>query len=129
MRLQAFVRPLLIGPHQARIARHVGGKDRGETADRRHVLPGGKGALTSLLGRLRVCPQRFLYFCPLILRQPPIAWQTVAWSRPASVRDDTGTFGRADLLDLTGTDGATTYSVPIWSKLVRLSRNGVARKR
>jgi hypothetical protein len=32
MRLQAFVRAFLIHPHQARIARHIGGEDRGETA-------------------------------------------------------------------------------------------------
>jgi len=33
MLLQSFVRPLLIGAHQARIPRHVGGEDRGEAAD------------------------------------------------------------------------------------------------
>ena len=36
MRLQPFVRPLLIRPHQARVSRHVGGEDRNEAADRRH---------------------------------------------------------------------------------------------
>ena len=40
MRFEAFVRPLLIHPHQARIPRHIGGEDRGEAADRRHFLPG-----------------------------------------------------------------------------------------
>jgi hypothetical protein len=38
--LQAFVCPLLIHPHQARIPRHVGGKDRNEAADSGHVSPG-----------------------------------------------------------------------------------------
>jgi K+ potassium transporter len=32
MRLEAFVRAFLIGTHQARIAHHMGGEDRGETA-------------------------------------------------------------------------------------------------
>jgi len=30
-RLQAFERALLVRTHQARIARHIGGEDRGET--------------------------------------------------------------------------------------------------
>ena len=34
--LQPFVRPLLVRPHKPRIARHVGGEDRGETADGSH---------------------------------------------------------------------------------------------
>jgi len=34
MRLELLVRALLIRPHQARIAGHVGGEDRGEAADR-----------------------------------------------------------------------------------------------
>jgi hypothetical protein len=36
------VGPLLIRPHQARIARHVGGEDRCEAADGVHVVAGGK---------------------------------------------------------------------------------------
>jgi hypothetical protein len=32
MRFEAFVRAFLIGTHQARIADHIGGEDRGETA-------------------------------------------------------------------------------------------------
>jgi prevent-host-death family protein len=36
MRLEAFERAFLIGPHQARVARHIGGEDRGETAGRGH---------------------------------------------------------------------------------------------
>jgi hypothetical protein len=32
VRLEAFVRTLLVRPHQTRIARHIGGEDRGETA-------------------------------------------------------------------------------------------------
>jgi len=40
MGLQALVRPLLIRPHQARVARQIGGEDCGEAADRGHFLPG-----------------------------------------------------------------------------------------
>jgi hypothetical protein len=36
MRLEAFVRSFLVHAHQARIARHIGGQDRGETAGRGH---------------------------------------------------------------------------------------------
>jgi hypothetical protein len=36
MRLEAFVRAFLVCAHQTRVARHVGGQDRGETADCRH---------------------------------------------------------------------------------------------
>jgi len=36
MRLEALVRAFLIHPHQARITRHIGGEDRGETADGSH---------------------------------------------------------------------------------------------
>ena len=39
VRLEPFVRPLLIHPHQARIPRYVGGEDRGEAADRGHTRP------------------------------------------------------------------------------------------
>jgi hypothetical protein len=39
MRLQAIVRPLLIRAHQTRVAGHIGGEDRGKTADRRHFVP------------------------------------------------------------------------------------------
>ena len=35
--LEPFMRPLLIRPHQARIARHISGQDRGETARLAHV--------------------------------------------------------------------------------------------
>jgi hypothetical protein len=38
-RLEAFVRALLIGAHQPRIAGDIGGKDRGEAADRSHLRP------------------------------------------------------------------------------------------
>ena len=44
--LEPFVRPLLIRPHQARVARYIGGEDRGETADRGHGLSGGRVGLT-----------------------------------------------------------------------------------
>jgi hypothetical protein len=36
MRLEAFVGPFLVCFHKARIARNVGGEDRGETAGRGH---------------------------------------------------------------------------------------------
>ena len=36
VRLEALVRALLIRPHQPRVARHIGGEDRGEAADRGH---------------------------------------------------------------------------------------------
>jgi len=36
MRLEPFVRALLVRTHQARIAWHIGGEDRGETAGRGH---------------------------------------------------------------------------------------------
>jgi hypothetical protein len=36
MRLEAFVRAFLIRAHQARIAHHIGGEDRGETANSGH---------------------------------------------------------------------------------------------
>jgi hypothetical protein len=32
MRFEAFERPFLVGSHQPRITRHIGGEDRGETA-------------------------------------------------------------------------------------------------
>ena len=36
IRLDALVGAFLIGTHQARIARHIGGEDSGETAGRSH---------------------------------------------------------------------------------------------
>jgi len=42
MRFEAFVRSFLIRTHQARIAGHISGKDRSETADRGHFSPGGR---------------------------------------------------------------------------------------
>jgi len=38
-RFEAFVSALLIGAHQPRIAGDIGGKDRGEAADRSHLRP------------------------------------------------------------------------------------------
>ena len=38
MRLEAFVRAFLVRSHQPRIARHIGGEDRGETAALAHVF-------------------------------------------------------------------------------------------
>jgi hypothetical protein len=32
VRLEAFERPFLVRAHQPRVARHIGGEDRGETA-------------------------------------------------------------------------------------------------
>ena len=42
MRFEAFVRAFFVRPHQTRIARHIGGEDRGEAADRGHFSPGGR---------------------------------------------------------------------------------------
>jgi hypothetical protein len=42
MGFETFMRSLLIRAHQARVPRYVGGKDRGEAADRRHVSPGSR---------------------------------------------------------------------------------------
>jgi hypothetical protein len=36
MHLEPFERALFVGPHQARIAGHIGGEDRGKTAGRGH---------------------------------------------------------------------------------------------
>jgi hypothetical protein len=41
------VRRFLIRPHQARVARHVGGEDRGEAADGGHRSAGEKLGLTN----------------------------------------------------------------------------------
>jgi hypothetical protein len=46
--LEAFVRPLFVHPHQAGIAGHVGGEDRGQAADRGHFSPGARLARWSL---------------------------------------------------------------------------------
>ena len=40
MRPEAFVRPLFVGTHQARVPRHIGGEDRGETAGGGHYSSG-----------------------------------------------------------------------------------------
>ena len=47
VRLEAFERALLVGAHQARIARHIGGEDRGKTAGRGHGC--GSPPLSQLL--------------------------------------------------------------------------------
>jgi hypothetical protein len=44
--LEPLVRPFLIRSHQPRVARHIGGEDGGEAADRGHGLSGGKVGLT-----------------------------------------------------------------------------------
>ena len=38
-RFEAFERAFLVRPHQPRIARHIGGEDRGETAGSGHGSP------------------------------------------------------------------------------------------
>jgi len=40
MHLEALVRAFLIGAHQARVVRHIGGENRGETAGCGHCAPG-----------------------------------------------------------------------------------------
>jgi hypothetical protein len=37
MRFEALVRAFLVNSHQARVARHIGGEDRGETARLAHA--------------------------------------------------------------------------------------------
>src|SRR5215472_6730819 len=54
--LEAFVRPLLVRLHQARIARHVSGQDRGETAERRHFSAQRLIALTNPRSKSRWTP-------------------------------------------------------------------------
>ena len=49
---EALVGSLLVRPHQARIARHIGGKDRGETADSGHYSPGATKLLTKFTPKL-----------------------------------------------------------------------------
>ena len=38
-RFEAFERAFLVRPHQPRIAAHIGGEDRGETAGLAHLAP------------------------------------------------------------------------------------------
>jgi hypothetical protein len=38
------VRPLLIRPHQTRVARQIGGEDCGEAANRGHFLTGDRSS-------------------------------------------------------------------------------------
>ena len=62
MRLEAFVGAFLIGAHQARIARHIGGEDRSETAGRSHGC-GSPPITTSgqaCSGRRRAIPRGIL---------------------------------------------------------------------
>jgi hypothetical protein len=42
VRFEPFVRPLLIRSHKPTVARHVGGQDRGEAADRGHFGAGAR---------------------------------------------------------------------------------------
>jgi hypothetical protein len=44
MRLQALERAFLVRAHQPRIARHIGGEDRGKTAGRGRGSPSSGGA-------------------------------------------------------------------------------------
>ena len=47
MRLEALVRAVLVHAHQPRVARHIGGEDRGKTAGRGHGCgsPRSSGAM------------------------------------------------------------------------------------
>jgi hypothetical protein len=52
MRLEAIERAFLVGPHQPRIARHIGGENRGETAfDRLFHRHSGRLKITRRLVR------------------------------------------------------------------------------
>jgi len=52
MRPELSVRPLLIRPHKARIARDIGGENCGEAANRGHLLSGV--TLTKSISKLAV---------------------------------------------------------------------------
>jgi hypothetical protein len=47
MRLEPFVRPVLIRSHETRIRRHIGGQDRSEAADMGHFSPAVGSGLTN----------------------------------------------------------------------------------
>jgi hypothetical protein len=52
MRLEAIKRAFPVGPHQPRVARHIGGQNRGETAfDRLFHHPSGRLKVTQRLVR------------------------------------------------------------------------------
>jgi hypothetical protein len=52
MCLEAIERAFLVGPHQPRVARHIGGENRGETAfDRLFLRPSGRLKITQRLVR------------------------------------------------------------------------------
>src|SRR6516164_8577960 len=53
---QAFMGSFLIRAHQARIADHIGGEDRGETADREHVSGRRQGGLNRVYRETRGLP-------------------------------------------------------------------------
>jgi hypothetical protein len=54
--LEPLVCPFLIHSHQARVARHIGGEDSGETADRGHGVSGGGSGLTKSILKLATAP-------------------------------------------------------------------------
>jgi hypothetical protein len=75
MRLEALVRAFLVHAHQARIARHIGGQDRGETADSGHFSP---GAIKFSGG---VYPEIVLYTWTASPLHGPSVWRQIAPTR------------------------------------------------
>src|SRR5271155_2687050 len=57
MRPEALVRACLVRAHQARVARHIGGEDRGQTAGRGHCLT--RNARFSALRLTQICGPHF----------------------------------------------------------------------
>jgi len=69
VRLEAFVRPLLIRAHQARVPRHIGGEDRGEASDRGHGAPSIR-CLNQVYLETRMNPSIEIAFPRLVLLTP-----------------------------------------------------------
>jgi hypothetical protein len=66
MRLEPLVRAFFVRSHQTRVARHIGGEDRSETADSRH------------------CPPEAITFWNKVY--PEIVLEPIYGSRPESLR-------------------------------------------
>jgi hypothetical protein len=83
MRLEPFVRAFLVRSHQARIARHIGGEDRGETADSGHCSPGAMELSREAYPQIVQSPN--LYVDSRIARRPlsraadPADREAAAW--------------------------------------------------
>jgi hypothetical protein len=60
MRPEPLVCPSSSNPHQLRIARHIGGEDRGETADSGHWSPGTTEVPNQFIAKLTKLRHRWL---------------------------------------------------------------------